>query len=106
MTERFSTCGIDPSINCDICNKRSGYADPREPWECLPRNPNLTWRCDACITAVTHATEQRHGHYPHVVFDNKEQQAAWDKAVKDAGWHEISTGPSINIEEVKKRRFK
>lgn len=60
MTERFSTAGIDGSINCDICNKRSQYNDPREPWECFGEyNPKPTWRCDVCIKAVNDATEQR-----------------------------------------------
>jgi hypothetical protein len=105
MTERDSTCGIDSSIRCDICNARSGRSDPREPWECSASNPKPTWRCDGCIGAVLVATEQRHGLYPSITFDNKEQQAAWDKAVKDAGWHDISIGSSIDMEELRKRRF-
>lgn len=106
MTERDSTSSIDSSINCDVCNKSSGYSDNREPWDCGPNNPKPTWRCDDCIKAILDATEQRHTIYSKIKFDSKEQQSAWYKRIKASGFNELNIGPTINIEEVKRRKFK
>ncbi len=107
MTERDSTCGIDSSIRCDICNASSGSSDPREPWERGPNNPKPTWRCETCIKAVEDATEQRRDSlYPTVSFPTKEAAEEYERSLKDIGFHTMSVGPSINLNELKRRKFK
>lgn len=44
-------------------------------------------------------------HYPEIHFPNKESANEYSESLKEKGWHEISRGLTINIEEVKRRIF-
>jgi hypothetical protein len=43
--------------------------------------------------------------YPTIVFPNEESKGKYVEEMEKLGFHEIETGPTINIEEVKRRIF-
>ena len=44
--------------------------------------------------------------FPVIHFEDEEQKQKHAHLLEELGWHTIETGPTIDIEDVKKRRFK